>query len=187
MWNSQTYFPSLAPTYQLNSVSSTKSMRNYLKSIAIVLLIALPGCSTSNTEDRTDFMDEAPTELQVIADVISVDVSSSFVFSVGIKSPDTGCDQYANWWEILTPDGTLLYRRILAHSHITEQPFIRSGGPVDITETTEVYIRAHMHPSGYGGAAYKGTVQSGFTAFELESDFAEELASHQPLPSNCTG
>ena len=68
-------------------------------------------------------MEEAPTESDVLANIVSVDVSASFVFSVGIASPDTGCDQYANWWEVVTPGGTLLYRRILAHSHITEQPF----------------------------------------------------------------
>lgn len=133
-------------------------------------------------------MDEAPTEIMVLADIVSVEVSSSFVFSVGIQSPDTGCDQYANWWEVVTPDGTLLYRRILAHSHITEQPFVRSGGPVEeIDENTEVYIRAHMHPTGYGGAAYKGTVSSGFTPFALDEDFAEELASSDPLPTGCAG
>jgi len=166
-------------------------MRVYTTLHRVILFcsfLVLWGCSTSNTEEGTEFMDEAPTESMIVADIVSVEVSSSFVFSIGIESPDTGCDQYANWWEVLTPDGTLLYRRILAHSHITEQPFVRSGGPVeDIDENTEVYIRAHMHPVGYGGAAYRGTVSSGFSPFALDADFAEELASSDPLPTGCAG
>ena len=129
----------------------------------------------------------APNEPGEVADIVSVAVSATLVFSVGIRSTETGCDLYANWWEIITPDGTLLYRRVLAHPHINEQPFVRSGGPVNLDENTEVYIRAHMHPTGYGGVAYRGSVSGGFTAFELEADFAAELAAEQPLPTGCAG
>ena len=165
-------------------------MSAYSYSFIFILLLGtagLSGCSTSNSEELDDPMEEAPAESDALANIVSVQVSSSFVFSVGIESPDTGCDQYANWWEVLSPEGELLYRRILAHSHINEQPFVRSGGPVDISESTEVYIRAHMHPSGYGGVAYKGSVDSGFSAFELNADFADGLATQDPLPSGCAG
>ncbi|MCB0054175.1 MAG: hypothetical protein KDE24_32035, partial [Caldilinea sp.] len=68
-----------------------------------------------------------------VADVFGVTVrgdDGAYQFSVEIASPDTGCNQYADWWEVLDSDGNLLYRRILTHSHVDEQPFIRSGGPV---------------------------------------------------------
>ena len=65
---------------------------------------------------------------------------------------------------------------------------MRSGGPVEgIDENTEVYIRAHMHPTGYGGTAYKGSLSAGFSAFELDAEFAEDLATADPLPTSCAG
>ena len=167
-------------------------MRPYFTVTTLALLLGCimsSGCSTtSNAEEATETMEEnMPTESDELANIVSVSVSSSFVFSVGISSVETGCDLYANWWEVITPEGILLYRRILAHPHVNEQPFVRSGGPVDIDETTEVYIRAHMHPNGYGGVAYKGSVSTGFSAFELDTDFAAELAKEQPLPTGCAG
>lgn len=45
-----------------------------------------------------------------------------------------------------------------------EQPFTRSGGQVPVTADQVVWIRAHFHPTGYGGIAYMGSVQEGFQA-----------------------
>lgn len=123
------------------------------------------------------------------AEIVSISVSgeeNNYNFSVGISSPDTGCEQYANWWEIISEDGsTLIYRRILGHSHVNEQPFVRSGS-VSIPKNKIVIIRAHMNTSGYGTKVYKGSVESGFITTELTADFAEELATKSPLPSGCT-
>ncbi len=124
----------------------------------------------------------------IIADVLSVQVtgkSNAYQFGVEISSPDTGCDQYADWWEVLSEDGQLLYRRVLLHSHVDEQPFTRSGGPVSIASNTVVYVRAHMNASGYGGSVLKGTVANGFKVVALEFDFASEVESQQPLPEGC--
>lgn len=125
-----------------------------------------------------------------VADVAAISVSGeplNYVFAVQIKSPDTGCDQYANWWEILTEDGELIYRRILLHSHIDEQPFTRTGGPVAVEANEILIVRAHMHPDGYGGNAFKGSVQSGFTPNDLSSDFAVEVEMLEPQPTGCNG
>ena len=108
-----------------------------------------------------------------------------YSFSVQLKSPDTGCDQYADWWEVFGEDGTLLYRRILLHSHVNEQPFSRSGGPIKITADTFVYIRAHMNNLGYGSLVMGGTVKDGFEAIELPVNFAADLATTSPLPDGC--
>jgi len=124
----------------------------------------------------------------VAADVLSVKVtgqSNSFQFEVEVSSPDTGCGQYADWWEVLGEDGGLIYRRVLLHSHVSEQPFIRSGGPVNISPDTVVYIRAHMSTTGYDGQALKGSVSDGFEPFALQSDFAIEVESQLPLPEDC--
>jgi hypothetical protein len=129
-----------------------------------------------------------PAPDKPLADVISVETTgepNQYSFSVGISSPDTGCEQYADWWEVITPQGELLYRRILLHSHVAEQPFVRSGGLVEIKQDTEVIIRAHMNPGGYGGKAFRGSVASGFIETDLADDFMVELEDQDPLPSGC--
>jgi len=126
---------------------------------------------------------ETPT-----ADIISLDVSGdpgAYRFSVGVRSPDLGCEQFADWWEVIDEQGDLIYRRILLHSHTGEQPFVRSGGPVPIAPEDVVLVRAHMFPSGYGGGAYKGSIQTGFQDIELSPDFASELENTPPLPEGC--
>lgn len=123
-----------------------------------------------------------------VADVVSVERverDGELWFAVGISSPDTGCDLYADWWEVLSEDGELLYRRVLGHSHVDEQPFVRSGGPVSVEPDQTVWVRAHMSPGGYGGQAYKGSVANGFEPADLRSDFAPEAAEQEPLPEGC--
>ena len=110
---------------------------------------------------------------------------NQYIFSVTISSPDLGCQQYADWWEIIDTDGNLLSRRILAHSHVNEQPFTRAGAPTNISSATEVYIRAHMNTTGYGIKVFKGSVANGFTSDNLEVEFAKDLEKIEPLPSNC--
>ena len=123
-----------------------------------------------------------------LADVVSVEVtgdSGAYRFHVGVRSPDTGCDRYADWWEVIGEDGALIYRRVLLHSHVGEQPFERSGGPVPIEADAVVYVRAHMHPGGYGGAAFRGSVRAGFELAELPAGFVAGLAEEEPLPEGC--
>ena len=122
------------------------------------------------------------------ANVQSVQASGepgAYQFAVEISSPDSGCEQYADWWEIVSEDGQLLYRRILLHSHVDEQPFTRSGGPVDIAADTAVYVRAHMNTLGYGGVVMKGTVQGGFEPAEVEAGFGSDLERIPPQPEDC--
>ena len=122
------------------------------------------------------------------ADVVAVQVSGSpgaYQFNVTVRSPDRGCNQYADWWEVVSEDGRLLYRRVLLHSHVDEQPFSRSGGPVPVDAGAVVWVRAHMSTGGYGGVAFKGSVQAGFAATPLAATFARDLARQPPLPDGC--
>ena len=85
--------------------------------------------------------------------------------AVTLETADIDCDQFANWWEVLTQDGALLFRRILTHPHTEEMsgnPFTRSGGPVEISGDQEVIVRGHMNNTGYVGKAQQGTVEGGF-------------------------
>lgn len=109
----------------------------------------------------------------------------AYEFEVEIKSPDVGCAQYADWWEVVDTNGKLLYRRILDHSHVDEQPFRRSGGPVPVAADTEVWVRAHMNTTGYGGTAFKGSPAAGFRRAALAPSFAADLARQPPLPDRC--
>ena len=111
--------------------------------------------------------------------------SGSYTFGVTIESPDTGCDQYADWWEVIRSDGSLVYRRILAHSHVNEQPFTRSGSPVNITSDEEIIVRAHMNNSGYGAQVISGSIAQGLTVDSLDTAFATELQTAAPLPEGC--
>lgn len=123
-----------------------------------------------------------------LADVTAVSVAGepgAYRFNVTIRSPDKGCAQYANWWEVVGEDGRLLYRRVLLHSHVDEQPFSRDGGPVPIGPDTVVWVRAHQHPGGYGGAALKGSVRAGFRAAVPPAGFAANLTKAPPLPTGC--
>jgi hypothetical protein len=120
--------------------------------------------------------------------VTSVQVSGNagaYRFAVSVQSPDQGCDQYADWWEVLTDEGELVYRRVLLHSHVQEQPFVRSGGPVNVDPDAILWVRAHMHPGGYGGTAFRGSVREGFNQVELASSFAPHVETQEPLPDGC--
>lgn len=176
-----------------------KSNLLILLSITILLASCYPALSertvppnilpTQLLPDATEANTEAPFMNQSsFANVLSVQVTGdpgAYQFVVKIASPDTGCEQYADWWEVVSQDDQLLYRRILLHSHVDEQPFTRSGGPVNITADQGVYVRAHMNTIGYGGAMLKGTVQAGFEPVEVETGFGSGLERIPPQPEDC--
>ncbi|MBV1861876.1 MAG: hypothetical protein KUG77_25875 [Nannocystaceae bacterium] len=109
----------------------------------------------------------------------------AYTFAVTLASPDTGCDQYANWWEVLDADGALLYRRILAHSHVDEQPFTRTGGPVPVDAEQVVFVRAHMSNGGFGDAVRTGTAAGGFSEARALPQIAASIEAAEPQPSDC--
>ena len=111
--------------------------------------------------------------------------ANNYTFSIQLKSPDTGCEQYADWWEVIDKAEQLIYRRILQHSHVNEQPFTRSGGPIDIDANTFVYIRGHLNTLGYGSLVFSGSIKDGFEAIELPIEFGADLDKIDPLPNDC--
>jgi hypothetical protein len=123
------------------------------------------------------------------ADVLRVEARGgpgAYELAVTVRSPDRGCDHYANWWEVVSEDGKkLLFRRVLMHSHPDEQPFSRPGGPVPISAEATVVVRAHFHPAGYGGAVLRGSVAQGFSPWTPPPGFAAELAKLPPHPREC--
>lgn len=137
---------------------------------------------------------------EAYANVVAVAASGSagaYTFNVSVESSDIDCSQFANWWEVVSEDGELLYRRILEHSHTDENgttdadapgnTFTRSGGPVDIQADELVFVRAHLSTlDHYHGDVMQGSINAGFTpATDLSSDFAVDLLSADPQPEGC--
>jgi hypothetical protein len=92
------------------------------------------------------------------ADVVAVkptrESDHRWRFDVTIKSNDRGWNYYADAFEVLSPAGVLLGRRILLHPHETEQPFTRElTGVVIPPEVKTVVVRARHKPRGYDGEA----------------------------------
>jgi len=97
------------------------------------------------------------------ADVTFVQASQAadgtWTFSVTVEHPDTGWEDYADGWDVVTPDGQVLkhnpddaFTRVLLHPHENEQPFTRSQGGIAIPEgVSQVRVRAHDLVDGYGG------------------------------------
>jgi len=129
---------------------------------------------------------------------VSVDSGSegAYILAVSVESSDIDCTQFANWWEVLSPEGTLIYRRILGHSHTdangTTDPdapgntFTRTGGPVAIAASNTIIVRAHMSNGGYNGTAMRGSVAAGFAvASDVGSEFAAAVETAAPQPTEC--
>ena len=90
-------------------------------------------------------VDAVAVELEKVNDGI-------YRFDVTLKHADTGWNHYADRWEILAPDGTILGTRVLAHPHVDEQPFTRSLSGVKIPiDVKKVEIRGHDSVHAFGG------------------------------------
>jgi hypothetical protein len=97
------------------------------------------------------------------ADVIEVEIKKTadtiYFFKVTVRHADEGWDHYANKWDVVAPDGTVLGTRTLYHPHVDEQPFTRSLSDVEIpAPITEVTVRAHDSVHEYGGKTMKAIV-----------------------------
>ena len=90
------------------------------------------------------------------ADVINVtaeqEAGGVWRFRVTVRHADEGWDHYADRWDVVAPDGSLLGSRTLLHPHVDEQPFTRSLSGVEIpSDVTSVTIRAGDSVHKYGG------------------------------------
>ncbi|MEO0536727.1 MAG: hypothetical protein AAF215_23055 [Cyanobacteria bacterium P01_A01_bin.123] len=179
------------------------------RALTIVLLLTLTSCLAQSPSSEDSPEAAAPLESpqasennseltppsessqaqDSFATVTAVEVTAgepeAYTFVITIESPDTGCDQFANWWEVLDEEGNLIFRRILVHSHVDEQPFSRPGGAVAVQPDQPLLVRAHMYPHGYGTQAMQGTVDTGFEETTLPEGFAADVAQAEPQPVGC--
>lgn len=87
-----------------------------------------------------------------IVDVKARQSGNNWSFDVTVLHDDKGWDHYADKWDVVALDGTVLGTRVLAHPHENEQPFTRSLSGVEIPENiSSVTLRAHDSVHEYGG------------------------------------
>ena len=90
------------------------------------------------------------------ADVIEVNARPTgeglYSFNVTVRHADEGWNHYADKWDVVSPDGSVLGTRTLYHPHVDEQPFNRGLSGVKIPEGIAIVtVRAHDSVHGYGG------------------------------------
>jgi len=96
------------------------------------------------------------------ADVIDATATRSgaeWRIEATVRHADEGWDHYANGFEIVAPDGTVLGTRVLYHPHVEEQPFTRSHTLTIPEGITEVTVRALDSVHGGGGASVVVSLQ----------------------------
>lgn len=115
----------------------------------LLVLLLLPGCRQAppvpaRHQGELDLREANVTHVAVSSNGTAHD------FDVTLYHDDDGEDGYANWWQIESPDGERLGRRVLRHPHGTA-PFTRSE-TVSIPEgMSAVIVRGHDQTHGYGG------------------------------------
>lgn len=145
----------------------------------LVLGLVLMGCGDAVEDDMvvtetavppTPSQSPAPSpqpqspDSKANADVVYVraveTAVNTWTFHVTVTHPDTGWEDYADGWDVVLPDGTVIlpnpddpFTRLLLHPHETEQPFTRSQSNIMIpADVTAVTVRAHDLVEGFGGA-----------------------------------
>lgn len=117
-------------------------MKN-LEGISLAVMGIMVVCSASMFAQA-----DAP---RVLAAEASPNGDGTYTVSATVRHGDTGWQHYADNFEVLAPDGTLLQRRVLYHPHETEQPFTRSVGDVKVPKgIKQVIVRSHDKVHGYG-------------------------------------
>ncbi len=154
--------------------------------LAILMMLFIVGCQTEkpalpqpieNGEQLTQLSatNEAPTAVPATSDIppppsttANADVTfvraihtgdDTWTFHVTVDHPDTGWEDYADGWDVVLPDGTVVkpnetspFTRLLTHPHETERPFTRSQSNITIPPSiTSVTVRAHDLVDGFGG------------------------------------
>lgn len=130
-------------------------MRHYGWILSFVLLFAVTGCEAINElATGTDTGDADVTFVRAVEQS-----NNTWTFYVTVAHPDTGWDDYADGWDVVTPDGTVIkpnpadpFTRLLLHPHVEEQPFTRSQSGIVVPDgMTQVSVRAHDIVDGFGG------------------------------------
>lgn len=113
----------------------------------------------ADTPTPQPMTNEGPADADVTFVKATQSGDGQWRFDVTVAHPDTGWQDYADGWDVVLPDGTVLkasiddpFTRLLLHPHETEQPFTRSQSGLSIPDNiTTVTVRAHDLVDGWGG------------------------------------
>lgn len=112
---------------------------------ALTLALLISGVGTS-----------AAGDVEIVEAKANANGNGTYTFDVTVKHGDTGWDHYANAWDVVAEDGTVLGTRTLYHPHVNEQPFTRSLAGVSIPKGAKfVTIRAYDSVHGLSDATFK--------------------------------
>ncbi len=118
---------------------------------------AEPKITVARSGKEEIMIGSADADVTFVRAILSAD--GSWIFHVTVQHPDTGWEDYADGWDVILPDGTVLkttaddsFTRLLLHPHVDEQPFTRSKSKLVIPEEIEtITVRAHDLVDGFGG------------------------------------
>ena len=111
----------------------------------LIIVMLVPVLSACGVVGALMFNSDDSVTGQGNADVVNVraveSANGSWTFHVSVAHPDTGWEDYADGWDVVTSDGTVLkpdpnspFTRLLLHPHETEQPFTRSQSNIVIPD-----------------------------------------------------
>ena len=112
-------------------------------SLILAALMLAPAPVTAGEADVTDARAEQRAD-------------GTWRFEVTVRHADTGWEHYADLWQVRTVEGDILGERVLAHPHVTEQPFTRALSGVVIppgVDTVVIHARDSVH--GFGGRTFE--------------------------------
>ena len=132
------------------------------------LLTTVPTAVSTDSPAATAISTDEATKMSAGEQIANADVefvraiqnaAGSWTFHVTVRHPDTGWEDYADGWDVVMADGSVLKRvaedlftRLLLHPHESEQPFTRSQSGLVIPEgINQVTVRAHDLVDGFGG------------------------------------
>ena len=138
----------------------------------LILTLLLAACASQPVEPTDTILptpqgpnpeteQPAPSGPNADVEFVSAELNNNgaWTFRVTVSHPDAGWEDYADGWDVVLPDGTIVkpnpdspFTRLLTHPHENEQPFTRSQSGIVIPEDiTEVTVRAHDLVDGFGG------------------------------------
>jgi len=93
-------------------------------------------------------------EADVVGGKITALGDGRFRVDATVMHGDTGWDHYADRWDVLAPDGSVLGSRVLAHPHENEQPFTRSLTLTISADVAEITLQANDSVHELGGKTF---------------------------------